>query len=205
MENHEAKVEQPMFIVVEGLDGSGKSTLARELAAGLGAEHLTTPLSSLPSSARRAVETMCEGEPTARMLFYASTVVAASAHVRRLLASGRSVVMDRYWLSTLTYHRALGATSDLTDIESTLTPADLTVFLDVSREVRRTRLDERGELQAHDRMTLQEDTGEKIAALYRSLGGRLAVAGRFAVVEADRASVKELVDVVTSMMRGARG
>ena len=195
----EETTNQPRFIVIEGLDGSGKSTLAVELARRLGAEPLTTPMTTLPSAARRDAEGMCGGDPLARMLFYASTVAAASTYVRGALAAGRSVVMDRYWLSTLTCHRVLGAVTELADVEATLTPAHLTVFLDVSTEIRRARLHARGALQAHDRMTLQPGIGEEIASLYRSYGRRLQVAGRFEVIEADHVSVEDLVGEVLEM------
>ena len=117
--------KKPIFVAIEGLDGSGKSTLARRLAQHLDAEPLTTPMSTLPSEARQAAESMCADDPLARMLFYASTVAAASQHVRKTLAGGRSVIVDRYWLSTLTYHRVLGAPAWLSEVEASLVPATL--------------------------------------------------------------------------------
>lgn len=197
--------EVPVFVVIEGLDGSGKSTLAEELARRLGAEHLTTPMATLPPTARRAAEAMCADDPLARMLFYASTVVAASKCVGALLATGRSVVMDRYWLSTVTYHRILGSPTRLDEVAAALLPADLTVFLDVSTEVRRARLHGRGALQAHDRMTLQPGVGERIGALYREMGAEMKVAGRFEAIEADELSVAALVERVAALARQRRG
>ena len=191
---------RPIFVVIEGLDGSGKSTLAAELARHLGAEHLTTPMATLPSSARRDAETMCAHAPLARMLFYASTVVAASEHVRRLLAAGRSVVMDRYWLSTLTYHRVMGAPTRLAEVEAALEPAQWTFFLDVSAEVRRARLHARGALADHDRLTLQPGVGEEIAGLYRRFGAEIRVAGRFTPIDADKLPVSALVEQVAAIV-----
>ena len=204
MENHDRHhPNKPIFVAIEGLDGSGKSTLARRLAQHLNAEPLTTPMSTLPSEARRAAESMCADDPLARMLFYASTVAAASQHVRETLAGGRSVIVDRYWLSTLTYHRVLGAPAWLSEVEASLVPADLTFFLDVSTEVRRGRLTARGALQAHDRMTLQPGIGDHITALYRKFGAELAVAGRFQAIKADALSVDELVELVSDEVRRA--
>jgi len=137
------------------------------------------------------------------MLFYASTVAAASEYVRTTLAGGRSVVVDRYWLSTLTYHRVLGAPAWLSEVEASLVPADLTIFLDVSTELRRARLSARGALQAHDRMTLQPGIGEQITALYRQFGAEQAVAGRFQAIKADALSVDELVELVSDEVRRA--
>lgn len=192
--------KRPQFIVVEGLDGSGKSTLAALLADRMGAEHLSTPMRTLPSSARRDAEVMCAADPLARMLFYASTVVAASTYVRGALAAGRSVVMDRYWLSTLTYHHHLGAPTLLAEVEAALVPANVTIFLDVSTAVRRARLIERGALQAHDRMTLQPGAGEAIADHYRSFGGQLRVAGRFHALQADALSIDAVVEEALALV-----
>ena len=194
---------RPIFVAIEGLDGSGKSTLARRLALHLNADPLTTPMSTLPSEARQAAESMCGDDPLARMLFYASTVAAASQHIRTILARGRSVIVDRYWLSTLTYHRVLGAPAWLSEVETSLVPADLTFFLDVSTEVRHARLTARGALQAHDRMTLRPGVGDHITALYRQFGAELAVAGRFQAIKADALSVDELVEFVSDEVRRA--
>lgn len=201
MKKSENPRNRPLFVVIEGLDGSGKSTLAARLAERLGAEHLTTPMATFPAQARRDAEAMCADDPLARMLFYASTVVAASSHIRRSLAAGRSVVVDRYWLSTLTYHHVLGSPTVLSDVEAALTPADLTIFLDVSTEVRRARLTARGALQAHDRMTLQAGVGDRISGLYRRFGAELPVAGRFHAIAADALSVDALVELVVAAAR----
>ncbi|MCA9716701.1 MAG: AAA family ATPase [Myxococcales bacterium] len=184
-------MKTPCFIVIEGLDGCGKSTLTRLLAQRLHAEALATPLASFPAEARRAAERMCHDDPLARMLFYASTVAAASTRTRELLASGQSVVMDRYWLSTLTYHRFMGVTCELPELESALLPADLTVFLNVSTETRKSRLHERGALLDHDRMTLRPGAGERLAELYRACSHR-AVTGRYLEIAADSLAPEEL-------------
>ena len=187
------------FVVIEGLDWSGKSTLAREVAARLGAEALATPMRTLPAQVRQGAEAMCAGDSLARMLFYASTVAAASTFVRARLAEGCPVVMDRYWLSTLSYHLYMGAPAMLREVEATLTPPDLTVFLNVSRATRRQRLVDRGELLEHDRMTLQPGAGEAIAELYREYRGLQSV-GRFLEIEADRLTVLALVDRVVAAL-----
>jgi len=196
--------KNPLFIAIEGLDGSGKSTLSIRLAQHLDAVHLTTPMQNFPGSARRDAESMCADDPLARMLFYASTVAAASTHIRGLLEQGRSVVVDRYWLSTLTYHLALGTPTPLADVEAALIPADLTIFLDVSMEVRRARLSARGALQEHDRMTLQPGVSEHIVQLYRRLGGELQVAGRFQSVMADALSIDQIIELVSAEASAAR-
>jgi dTMP kinase len=92
-----------MFIVIEGLDGVGKSTIAKALAAEIDAVILTTPGDKF-SRIRNELELIYKDSPQARQLFYMSTVVTAANDVRELIAKGKNVIVDRYWLSTQVYH-----------------------------------------------------------------------------------------------------
>ena len=128
------------FIVLEGLDGSGKSTLARKLAELLTAHLLSTPLKSLVG-VRAEVDQVFNQSNRARSLWYSAHVQCASEQIRGLLSQGHNVVLDRYWLSTCVY-----AKEDLQWellLEHLLTPT-CTVFLDVPRELRASRLHARG-------------------------------------------------------------
>ncbi len=186
------------FIVLEGLDGCGKSTLARHLGRRLGARVMATP-HGLDSATRRVMERHCHGIVLARQLFYASTVVAASELVRAQLRAGQHVVMDRYWLSTMTYHDALGSDARLEDVARHLVAATATVFLDVPVELRRSRLIERGALRPHDRDSLDPAAAARIRERYLDWG-RHRVAGRFVALDASRASVDELaLEVITRL------
>ena len=98
---------RPRFVVVEGLDGTGKSTLARNLSEALGGELMSTPG---PIGRRFRAELLAEiRDEAARALFYAATVRNAGAIARHRVAMGHWVVMDRYWLSTVAYAKARGA------------------------------------------------------------------------------------------------
>lgn len=88
-----------MFIVIEGLDGTGKSTIAKTLATALNAELLATPDASL-KKARPIIDAAYENQPLARQLFYASSVLHLSEKIKGLMAEEKSVIVDRYWLST---------------------------------------------------------------------------------------------------------
>ena len=68
------------LLVLEGLDGSGKTTLARALADHLGAVPCTTPDPRL-RAVRQVVDEALAADPLAGPLFYASTVLAASAQI----------------------------------------------------------------------------------------------------------------------------
>ena len=125
-----------MLVVFEGLDGSGKTTCARLLADRLDAALLTTPCPEVRSFRDDLIRSY-DGCQEAGQLFYLSTVFDASVRVRGLLRSGRSVVIDRYFLSTQAYAAFRGSQLNLDDTSDLLEPADLTVFLDTPLEVRR--------------------------------------------------------------------
>lgn len=185
--------QSPCFIAVEGLDGCGKSTFARHLATALGAELLQTPL-NLDPAVRTAMEAHCARSPLARMMFYGATVVAATAGIRDALAARRSVVVDRYWLSTVVYHRVMGSACLLEEVADELPIPDFTAFLHAPLEVRSQRIRGRGLTTEADRWSLQPEPSARIEALYRELGRR-PIAGRFVEIDTSERAPAELVSV----------
>lgn len=160
----------PLLIAAEGLDGSGKTTFSTLLATKLGAVWLTTPSPELREVRDRVLEGL-GNDPLAVELLYAATVQAASARAAELLAEGRSVVIDRYWLSTVVYARQRPDFAELREVEDRLLPADLTVWIDVPLAVRRERALGRGVSGAD----LETFDPARDAALRR---GYLAASGR---------------------------
>ena len=178
-----AAISQPRFIVVEGTDGTGKSTVARGLAQGLDAELLATPQAEL-RPVRQTADRLFTPDSVSRTLFYAATVVAASEAAARLLAEGRSVVMDRYWLTTLAYARVRGRPLGGVDaLAAQLRAPDTTLFLTAPRRVRLRRLSGRGSLSEHDRFSSEKQQGQALERAYRDLSGH-HLAGRFVAVDA---------------------
>jgi dTMP kinase len=153
-----------MFIVLEGLDGAGKTTCAERLAQVLGAQCMTTPSPEL-RACRDTIIGSFGGSPEAAQLFYLATVFAASAQVRQILASGRSVVMDRYFLSTQAYAEFRGSQLQLDHLGGQLAAADLTIYLDAPTAVRARRLDRR-HATAADLETLSLNAGECLRRLH---------------------------------------
>lgn len=175
------------LIVVEGLDGTGKSTLAGALARHLGAELLRTPPAEL-ATVRSSIDAALDQSPVARQLFYAATVVLASDRARSLLAEGRSVVVDRYWFSTLAYASVRADAVDLAFMDGGLRRPDVTVYLHVDEATRWERVLTRGATPA-DRRSLT--TGSLLASKYDAL---LATpfAGRVLRVDTTSASAGEV-------------
>lgn len=188
-----AQLHQPVFVVFEGLDGTGKSTCARLVANRLGAELLTTP----PPEVRVYRDDLIQhfnGCQEAAQLFYLSTVFAASEQIRALLQQGRSVVLDRYFLSTQAYATFRGSKLRVDDVGKLLLPADLTVFLDAPLEIRRARLAARG-VSAADRETLVAGADVRLRAEHHARS-QLPVCGRFLGIDSGTVGPEPVADRV---------
>ena len=164
---------KPLFIVVEALDGVGKTTLVRGLAERLGGVARNTP-----GDALRAVSSQVLGalgdDQTARCLFYAASVVAEGRRARRTVDEGGTVVMDRYWLSTVSYARARGVVQALDDVERCVPAPDVTVLVTLDEAERVRRMDGRGYTVA-DRETLAPAFRECVHREMNAVGRREAL------------------------------
>lgn len=141
------------FVAIESLDGVGKSTLVTNLERTLGAVLMTTPGPLLRPFMDKLLDPIL-GDQLARGILYASTVLREGQLARASAAAGKLVVMDRYWISTISYARARGLATDLSDLESTVPRPDLTLVLTLDEDERVRRLDGRGNATAADLETL---------------------------------------------------
>lgn len=142
---------RPLFIVVEGLDGTGKSTLASNLARRLKGVAMATPGPVVREQRAALLQEL--DDQSARALLYMATVRNAGVTAHQLVAEGRTVVMDRYWLSTVAYARARGASLPWKALEAEMPVPDITLLIALDETVRRRRLHDRGMTEA-DRETL---------------------------------------------------
>lgn len=182
---------QPTFIVFEGLDGSGKSTCAAQLAEHIGAELMTTPSPRVRRYRDDLVESLGSSQE-ARQLFYLSTVFAASDEVALLLRRGRSVVLDRYFLSTQAYAAFRGARLMVDDVQRLLQPANVTFYMDTPLATRVARLHRRGTTAADlETVSAEADGRLREEHLRRA---HLDVVGRFVRVAGDQGSSRDVLD-----------
>lgn len=94
---------KPLLIAIEGPDGAGKTTLARNLAETMGAVYLKRPAPG--SAAHRAFGDPSISTPGLIALMRADCKAAldlAQGH----MAQGRSVILDRHYLSCAVYQGA---------------------------------------------------------------------------------------------------
>lgn len=171
------------FLVLEGPEGAGKSTLARALVARMSAAGLDPVAVREPGGTPAAEQVRAAlldrantFGPAAELLF----MVAARAHlvqdvIRPALQAGRTVVADRFALSTEAYQgagRGLDAATIRTVNEVAtggLVP-DLTLVIDLDPAVGQARQIAAGKDQ--DRLDRESpEFHARVAAYYRAAGG----------------------------------
>lgn len=197
-----APATRSRLVVFEGLDGAGKSTLAARTAAALGAPCMTTP-SPRVRGFRDELLASYDGCQEAAQLFYLSTVFAASREIANVLAAGRSVVLDRYFLSTQAYAAFRGSTLAIDGLAAALVPADLTVFVEAPLDVRLARLARRG-VTAADRETMAPAADARLRHEHERRFG-LAVVGRLLRLDTSLEDVDTLVARVLAALTAGDG
>jgi thymidylate kinase len=147
-----------MFVVLEGADGTGKTTLCGVLAEKLGARSYSTPPKKY-TELRTSIDKNASEDEHYR--FYRDGVYDASDEIETLMKNGCDVVCDRYWLTTYTYHRIMGAKVSKDDFQHITIPT-LTVVLALNHEVQINRMIRRG-MSVGDRRVLDKQREISIA------------------------------------------
>jgi thymidylate kinase len=129
-----------LFISIEGIDCSGKSTISRLLVKKTDSVLYKTPPKGF---ILERDEVDAKASPIDHYRFYLNGIHAASKEIWEILASGKNVICDRYWLTTYVYHTVMGVSVNVDDF-SNITHPDLTVVLLVSKDIQTKRFLERG-------------------------------------------------------------
>lgn len=136
-----------MIVAVEGIDCAGKGEVCPRLATALNAILYKTPPEHLRAEQDRINATATNAEHYS----YFTRVVQTASDELTVLAAIRNVVVDRYWMTTVVYHRVMGISAELADMGNILMP-DFTVYLTVSPEVQAKRMNGRGMSPGDKRM-----------------------------------------------------
>jgi dTMP kinase len=88
-------------VVLEGLDGVGKTTVAKSLAVRLNGRHMSTPPEQMRSY--RSWFTSQEDQAMRKAFYMVGNFMAGNDMRSEVEQVGRSMVVDRYYASTMAY------------------------------------------------------------------------------------------------------
>ncbi|KAI0031444.1 thymidylate kinase [Vararia minispora EC-137] len=153
------------FIVIEGLDRSGKSTQAAALVERLSSRNIPAKLFKFPDRATPIgkmidayLRSESELDDRAVHLLFSANRWELAVSIERILASGTTIICDRYAFSGIAFSAAKGLPYDWCAApDAGLPMPDVTLFFDVTPEIACARCGygeeryEREELQARVR------------------------------------------------------
>ena len=166
------------LIVLEGIDGSGKSTQARLLVRRLAARGIRTVLFREPTrgkwgrlireKARQADSLTPEEELD---LFVRDRRENVFRNVEPALAAGKTVVLDRYYFSTIAYQGAKGIDPGRIQRlnERFAVRPDLVFIIDIDAESGLARIGSRGR---RDELFEREEYLDRVRAIFNGFKGR---------------------------------
>ena len=136
------------FIAIEGLDGCGSTTQVHLLADRLNNVHITAEPSSGPIG-KLIRATLRDETPISDAAFPYMFAADRFDHLEReilpLVESGKMVVSDRYYASSMAY-QSLAAPLDLiTKLNAEFRAPDITIYLSMDPELALARIEARGE------------------------------------------------------------
>ncbi len=141
-----------VFIVLEGIDGSGTTTQSKLLSDKLASHSIEHLLTAEPTDGevgrfiRSALSGDCQLSSRAlQLLFFADREEHLQNTILPALEAQKTVVTDRYFLSTVAYASVGGDRSLFTNIAEYFLEPDLTIYLDLSPSTAIERILQRGE------------------------------------------------------------
>ena len=158
-----SSISAHQFIVLEGISGSGKTELGKLLAQQISGQYYTTPPESFRPS-RKEIDEKATLE--ARFWFYLASVVQASHEISKILET-QDVVCDKYILSTICYHRALGLDIKIPQWVTYINP-DHTFLICCDDDTRRKRLRASpGSIMNREKYDLQQQMEQRCLLEFR--------------------------------------
>jgi len=150
---HSLIMSKGLLIVIEGIDGTGKSTQARHLAQWFANHGREVVLSREPTDGpwgRKLRESAATGRLSAEdelTFFLKDRIQHVDEIITPALMSGKVVVLDRYYFSTMAYQGARGLDpGEIRSMNAAFAPTpDLLLILDLDVDTAHQRIDHRGD------------------------------------------------------------
>lgn len=145
------------FIILEGISGSGKTELGKLLAQQISGQYYATPPEAFRPS-RKEIDEKAALE--ARFWFYLASVTQASHEISNALKT-QDVVCDKYIMSTICYHRAMGLDIKIPQWVTFINP-DHTFLIYCDNNVRLERLrTSRGQITNKEKYALRQQMEQR--------------------------------------------
>lgn len=187
-----------MFICFEGIDGAGKSTQARMLQQrlkkdGKNVELVADPGTTKIGTAIRQILLHNDApiSSAAQMLLFSAARAELSEYIQEQLAENKTIICDRWLLSTLVYQATINDISpalilNVFEQTSNLCP-DVCVLLDIDPNVADRRKQESGrgkpvKQDRYERVTIAEK--QKMRAAYLEYAGKKSCLKNIMVLDA---------------------
>ena len=203
------RVSVGRLIVLEGLDGAGTTTQARRLVDHLVADQRAAHLTREPSDGpvglllremltgghAIAGEKLSQG--TFGLLFAADRLDHLQREVEPAIASGATVVSDRWYHSSLAY-QGTGADRDwIAVLNARARRPELTIFLQVRPEVAAKR---RADAKRREELFEDLEMQREVDAGYRATMDELAAQGeRLVIIDGEQSEDDVFVEVVRAV------
>lgn len=157
-----------MFIVFEGIDGSGTTTQAKLLAENLAKNSVPVCLTAEPTNGEigKFIRAALCGKKvisprTLQLLFFADREEHLQIAILPALKESKTVISDRYCLSTIAYAAFSGDEKLFVEIAKHFPTPDLTIFLDLPVEIALQRIEQRnGKHEIFEKKELLETIGQ---------------------------------------------
>lgn len=176
------------FIVLEGIDGCGKSTIAKLLAKKLNVWSTKEPT---PGLQKRIEAARSKLSVLDMQKLYIADRIAHTNKIKAALVKGKTVICQRYALSTFAYGTAFGVSQK--DLQHDFLTPDITFLLDLPAQEAMKRITMRKETKEFFE---KKEKLEKIRKAYL----KLAKSHHALIIDA-RATpdvlIKELTDVIS--------
>ena len=169
------------FIVFEGIDGSGKSTQINLLAKALSDTGISVAVTAEPTNGDigKLLRSYLRGERITdnraiAPLFAADRLdhITAQGGILDLLNNGKTVLCDRYYLSSYAYQAVDCDIDWVIEVNRTaqkLAKPDLHIFLDLPCEISMQRVQNRGETELFEQLDRQKKIRENFFILFEKL------------------------------------